>query len=383
MTLTLSTLNVRSVRSQLRAQMVLSFLQTQNSDILLLQECALPFMSNYRRWEEQWPHVSVWSGSNFNRADGVAILIKNPQLLVKGSTVVRDGRALLINLSFLGHDFNILNMYAFTDKNERNDLLEDVQSHLLGKTPFILAGDFNCILSKNDRKGEREDFKMDKTSILLQNIIKDFKLTDCFRTMHPGEKGFTWFSGDGTKASRIDYIFTRDLTPVDAKLMPVFFSDHAMLSCTLSFPTGVTTGGGIWKLNCSLLEDPEITTYYREQYSQWQTLQDFYDSRAQWWEMVKGKTKTFFRWAGKKKKLKEKRRMVGLQKRLQRYFYLLSQGFDFNEEIKEVKKDMSELAEVKSRGVLFRSKEREIEEARNAADTFLRKSLMEVEQYLN
>lgn len=49
MTLTLN-LNVRSVRSHLRVKTVLSFLQTQNSDILLLQECALPFMSNYRRW---------------------------------------------------------------------------------------------------------------------------------------------------------------------------------------------------------------------------------------------------------------------------------------------------------------------------------------------
>lgn len=65
---------------------------------------------------------------------------------------------LLINVSFLGHDFNILNVYGFTDKNDRNDLLEDVQSHLLGKTPIVLAGDFNCILSKNDRKGGKRRF---------------------------------------------------------------------------------------------------------------------------------------------------------------------------------------------------------------------------------
>lgn len=136
----------------------------------------------------------------------------------------------------------------------------------------------------------------------MQTIIRDFKLTDCFRTMHPGEQGLTWFSGDGTKASRIDYIFTRDLVPVDAKLTPVFFSDHAMLSCTLSLPTGVMTGKGLWRLNCSLLEDTEIVREYREQYSQWKTLKDFYDSHAQWWEMVKGKTKTYFKQAGKKKK---------------------------------------------------------------------------------
>lgn len=84
MMLTLSTLNVRSVRSQLRAKTVLSFLQTQKSDIFLLQECALPFEKNYRRWEEQWGQLpSVCSGSNYNRADGIAILIKKPNILVK------------------------------------------------------------------------------------------------------------------------------------------------------------------------------------------------------------------------------------------------------------------------------------------------------------
>ncbi|TWW53185.1 hypothetical protein D4764_0243020 [Takifugu flavidus] len=143
--------------------------------------------------------------------------------------------------------------------------------------------------------------------------------------MHPREEGFTWFSGDGTRASRIDYVFTRDCPATDARLTPVFFSDHLMLSCTLSLPSGVTSGSGLWKLNCSLLEDRELVRQYREQYKEWQTLQDFYDTRAHWWEMVKGRTGPFFRQAGKEKKNRETRRMMGLQKRLQRYFNLNQQ----------------------------------------------------------
>ncbi|RXN36083.1 reverse transcriptase [Labeo rohita] len=135
--------------------------------------------------------------------------------------------------------------------------------------------------------------------------------------MHQREEGFTWFSGDGTRASRIDYIFTRDCPPTDATLTPLFFSDHIMLSCTLSLPTGVTVGGGLWKLNCSLLEDEDVVREYREQFSQWQTLQDFYDSRAQWWEMVKERTRQYFRKIGREKKKRLTRRMMGLQKRLQ------------------------------------------------------------------
>lgn len=191
--------------------------------------------------------------------------------------------------------------------------------------------------------------------------------------MHPGAEGHTWFSSDGSKASRIDFIFSRNCPPRDARVNPIFFSDHTMLSCTLTLSSGVTAGKGLWKLNCSLLQDKEIVREYREQYSRWQTLQDFYDSRALWWEMVKEKTKTFFSEVGKRKKNKEKRKMVGLQKRLQRYFNLVNLGFDFNDEIKGVKTEMTELSEIISKGTILRSKEREIEEGEKCTRYFFRK----------
>jgi len=130
-TITISTINVRSVRSLIRAQTVLNFLSTQPSDLFLLQECALPFLKNYKKWEDKWLQgPSLWSGSNQNKADGVAILIKNKQILVKGSTILRDGRALLASMTFLGRDFNVLNFYGNTEKNDRYSLLEDMQPHL-------------------------------------------------------------------------------------------------------------------------------------------------------------------------------------------------------------------------------------------------------------
>ena len=319
-----------------------------------------------------WPRPSIWSGSNENKNDGVAILINNPHILVEGSTVVREGRALLANLTFNGQAFNLLNIYGFNDKHDRYDFLEELQPHMLGRTPLIIGGDFNCVLTRKDRKRTGQDFKVDKTSLLLQRIVRDFKLVDCFRSMHPGEEGYTWVSDDSSKASRIDYFFTRDCALIDARLSPVFFSDHFLLSCTLSLPIGATTGRGLWKLNRSLLEDQALVGQYRERYREWQTLQDLYETRAQWWEMVKGRTRTFFRQAGKNKKKKEQRRMMGLQKRLHRYYILNQQGMDFNKEIREVKKEMSILAEIKSKGVILRSREREIEEGEKCTRYFFK-----------
>ncbi|XP_027874178.1 uncharacterized protein LOC114145046 [Xiphophorus couchianus] len=51
-----------------------------------------------------------------------------------------------------------------------------------------------------------------------------------------------------------------------------------------------TIGRGLWKLNRSLLEDQVLVSQYRERYREWQTLQDLYETRAQWWEMVKACT---------------------------------------------------------------------------------------------
>ncbi|XP_052449669.1 uncharacterized protein LOC128011379 [Carassius gibelio] len=93
MALTISTINVRSVRSTIRAQSILSFLKSFKSDLFLLQECSLPFLTRYTKMEELWSAgASIWSGSNFNKNDGVAVLINNPNILVKGSTVVSPPR---------------------------------------------------------------------------------------------------------------------------------------------------------------------------------------------------------------------------------------------------------------------------------------------------
>lgn len=152
--------------------------------------------------------------------------------------------------------------------------------------------------------------------------------------------------------------------------MPVFFSDHLMLTVKISLGLGITMGRGVWRLNCSLLEDQNLVSQYRERYSEWQTLQDLYETRALWWEMVKGRAQLFFKQAGKKKKAAEDRRMRGLQKRLQRYYLLNQWGIEFNEEIKEVKREMQVIADTKSKGVILRSREKEREEGEKCTRFF-------------
>ncbi|KAJ8358250.1 hypothetical protein AAFF_G00020050 [Aldrovandia affinis] len=342
--ISVATLNVRSLRSELRAQSVLTFLEGVSADIICLQECGLPFRSSYGEWERKWPHgPSLWSGSEENPADGVAILVRNRGVEVVGSTVVCCGRALLVSLSFHGVLFHLLNVYCSPQKQARWELLQVLREHL------------------------------DKTSTFLRDMAGDCRMVDVFRSLHPGREGFTWASADGSRASRIDFLFARGFVGVSASLAPVYFSDHSLLLCSLAVGPGVSVGRGAWRLNCSLLESQVVREAFRAQYAHWQTLQGLYGSRAEWWEEVKGRVKGFFVVVGKERRAKERRVWAGLQRRLNRYFSLLHGGFDFRAEVEEVKREMAAIAARRSQSIIFRSKEREVDEGETCSRFFFKK----------
>ena len=118
--LSIVSLNVRSMRSASRLRMVLAYLENLKADIIFLQECALPFRASYREWERRCPHgPSVWSGSNENRADGVAVLVHNKGVEVVGHTVVKPGRAALVSFCFGGVVFRAINVYAPVVRQDR------------------------------------------------------------------------------------------------------------------------------------------------------------------------------------------------------------------------------------------------------------------------
>ena len=77
--LTITTLNTRSIKQPDKRHTVLYILSRLPSDVVLLQECGIPFRELDGALGEEWRlGDSLWSGSNIARADGVGALIKNP-----------------------------------------------------------------------------------------------------------------------------------------------------------------------------------------------------------------------------------------------------------------------------------------------------------------
>lgn len=329
------TINTRGLNDPVKCQSVFSFLRKGGGDIFLLQECSIAFKDNYKRFENRWPYgQSVWSGDNNNRASGVAILFNSKLFHIQRVERVIDGRLLLVDIEGKGAKFRIINIYCPTETQDRQMVLQAIRTLTHCGREVIIGGDFNCIVDIADKRST-STVKLDSSSHTLLNIIKDGKLVDAYRRTNPSTPGYTWTNG--RTFSRIDFLFTTSgVTPLTCTIEPVPFSDHHKLNCSLEIQGSYRSGPGIWKLNTSLLDNPEVVTRYRDKLHQWFTLQPLFDSLGEWWEDVKQKTKAFFMREGKKAAAKKRAIQKRLQAKLQRYYLLSLSGFEVNEDIEKL-----------------------------------------------
>uniref|UniRef100_A0A671WJM7 Endonuclease/exonuclease/phosphatase domain-containing protein n=1 Tax=Sparus aurata TaxID=8175 RepID=A0A671WJM7_SPAAU len=164
---------------------------------------------------------------------------------------VIDGRILCIDVSWFGSKFRVINVYCPVELQERVAVLRELQPLLLCSKEVILGGDFNCLVNKKDKQ-TTSTVRLDSSSEILQNIIKDFRLRDAYRSKNPILPGYTW--SNGRTHSRIDFLLTSmGLQVVDAGTTPVFFSDHHKIECSVTLKDIIQKGRGSWKLNISLL----------------------------------------------------------------------------------------------------------------------------------
>ncbi len=366
------TINTRGLNNPIKCQSVFSFLHRGGGDIFLLQECSISFKDNYKLYENRWAYgQSVWSGDNKNRASGVAILFNSHHFHVQRVERIIDGRLLVVDVEGKGAKFRVINIYCPTETQDRQIVLQAIQTLTHCGREVIVGGDFNCIVDIADRRST-SSVKLDASSHTLLSIIKDCKLVDVYRRINPSIPGYTW--SNGRTFSRIDFLFTTPgVTPLNCTIEPVPFSDHHKLDCLLEIHGSYRSGPGAWKLNISLLDNPEVVTRYRDKINQWFTLQPLFDSLGEWWEDVKQKTRKFFMAEGKKAAAKKRALQKRLQAKLQRYYLLSLSGFEVNEDIAKLKKDMMKLYNEKSRGVLTRSRVQHLEENEKCSRYFFNK----------
>lgn len=95
----------------------------------------------------------------------------------------------------------------------------------------------------------------------IKNQLRDLTLHDTWRTLHPNERDFTFYSSPHNKYTRINHFFIsqNDLTLLSkATIDPMVLSDHNPISITLDILTAHTKTT-IWCLDNSLLTGLETT----------------------------------------------------------------------------------------------------------------------------
>jgi exonuclease III len=351
---------------------VLSFLHDEGHDIALLQECNLPYKSNYRSFQDKWKYgYSLWSGDNKNRSSGVGILFGGRQFEIQQVRELVNGRLLYVDVRLNGILLRIINVYCPPDLQERKEILKDIASLLLCGREVIMGGDFNCIIAKEDRKSTRI-VKFDSSSVDLTDIIKDFKLTDVFRAQNPNTPGFTW--SNGSSFSRIDFFFSSaTIEVIESSVKPVFFSDHAKLDCVLDVCGSSTRGHGLWKLNTSLLEDSKIVQELKGKLNQWKSLQDIYPTVGDWWQDLKIRIKKFFMKESKKITSQNNYWFKKCQRDLQTLYIMSHSGFNVADDIVKLKREMAKIMADKNKSYIIRSRVQHLESNEKCTRYFFRK----------
>ena len=186
------------------------------------------------------------------------------QIDITNHTGDDEGRLLVIDVNYEGHNFILCNVYAPTkDKMDKQLIfLTLLRNHLenhLDKE-LILGGDFNvCIDPDIDKTGGTEE----NQSVYAKEIVslqEEFGLSDVWRVRNPTVKRYT--RRDRTRAglvqSRLDFwlISTQlEQKVLKTDVLPGRRSDHSLITLKIEVIPGEKHGRGFWKMNTSLLKD--------------------------------------------------------------------------------------------------------------------------------
>ena len=161
--------------------------------------------------------------------------------------------------------------------------------------PTVLCGDFNAVFDRvADRVGSDPDDTARESSVALAHLFSSCCVTDIWRYLHPSTSSFTWSRWNGLFASRIDLIgcphaWISSVSGCD--ILPFPFSDHCALSFSVSVPDAIPLGPCRWKLNTSILQEPDYISLITGFWSLWRVRTFAFSTLAEWWDAGKAEIK--------------------------------------------------------------------------------------------
>jgi exodeoxyribonuclease-3 len=257
--------NVNGIRAVLKKGAFQKFLESENPDILCLQETkAKEEQSEFDSPE----YVEYWNSAKRPGYAGTAIFVKNnievlntfrdfekfPELKIDSDEFgdpLSEGRILTLELK----DFFIITIYVPNSKQnlERLKLREksfdptmlSYIERLEAEKPVVICGDFNAAHTEIDLARPKDNVRNAGFTIEERTGIDNYinhGLVDTFRELNPEVRRYTWWSHWGNARAnnvgwRIDYFFISNALKSKLENAEIYEeitgSDHCPISITL------------------------------------------------------------------------------------------------------------------------------------------------------
>ena len=373
-------LNVRGLRDTVKRRSIFSYLKDQDVNFYFLQE-TFSKGSDETVWRNEWGG-EIYFSHGTSQSKGVCILINR---VVKEKVTFTfsdaDGRIILINLTYNGLKLSFCNIYGPNDHTQQVSFIQELNCLLIDKseiTALIVGGDWNCTLSKKDKKGGSPWRPIAYRNLV--NITMDtLDLVDIQRTRYPNVNKFSYRSKTLGVKSRIDFFLiskhlTKFVKKVDIQIS--IAPDHNMILLSLPWPNENPRGPGFWKFNNSLLEDKEYTIKILEFYPQLREKYHYVNDKQLFWKLIKMEIRSTTISFSKGKAQAIRKHEAEIKQQLDELDKIIcnSQNLDNIDEIlkqyDDLKKELQHQYENKGKAAIFRSKCRWVEEGEKATKYF-------------
>ena len=122
----------------------------------------------------------------------------------------------------------------------------------------------------------------------MKRLLSRYHLVDIWRKQHPKLKTCTWSNADRSIMSRLDKFYISSELADDravSGIHPCHLSDHDLISLAL-FDTDhvITWGGGVWKLNTSLLGHAKLRDAMKSFWADWSESKALFQDIGEWWD---------------------------------------------------------------------------------------------------
>ena len=261
--LSFSSLNI-STLSPSRIRSLPLYLARNRIDILCIQETHLT-PANLQLLPFTLPFMTLYSNPGTQSARGVATLIRTSALDSRSVTIptsFESGRVLCTRVSSRSFQATLCNIYAPNSPLDRSGFFLHLLDFLSNQpAPYILLGDWNCVLLTTDRlNGSGRGGMPDLGTRSLANLVRELELVDSHRQLDDDPACFT-FSYPGGQ-SRLDRIYnSSNLVPLKSAIETInsLGSDHLRSPILrIRHPDFIQRGKRPWRLRLDTLEEPNL-----------------------------------------------------------------------------------------------------------------------------